>query len=494
MILEFKNCFLIENEAEIAASEKFSSFDIEYKSNPKVFEVNESFLSLISKIGENDVWFLKYQIQGFQPRYLRNTDKTDIEKFNSECINDFSLVDDEDECRLSLSITKNESSNRCVIYNEDKFFEFIDKIDFITFLDLLTIKLTQFNHFNFAPFESSNIEFSTRSISYNKTADNDGFIKPNLSGFVYFNNYGEYPFSPLDFHVTPPKKLSNSLVAKLESLELVFCLTSIFDITSLDKENGLSLNYKLNGYRSFDGSISVQNLPLDSRINYFRIFEWVYAEPSKIIDKLGLARNVLSLFLETGKLDISDKVYTSIQSAYKTYLKENLSRYIEVRGKIKDQLSGLTQKANSVTETYISGFQRSIFAFISFFVSIFVIRVLIKGDFENVFTRDATILSLGLLSLSVIYLIYSRILINKEKSRLLVRYGNLKKGFEDLLLAEDIERILDNDLQFNTEVEFIDRKVRMTTLLWVSSITALLVTIIILSNCLSWQPLFRWLH
>jgi hypothetical protein len=181
----------------------------------------------------------------------------------------------------------------------------------------------------------------------------------------------------------------------------------------------------------------------------------------------------------------------SIKSAYKTYLKENVGRYLEIRNKIFDELSWVSQKSSEIVEKYLTNYQRSIFTFLSFFVSVFILRVLKTTEFTNIFSKDATILSFAFLFISIVYLYFSRWNLNKEKDRLKRKYKNIKNRYKDLLIDKDIEKILDNDSEFNYEISFIEKRLKGYTILWIITLIILLFSVLTISDYLNWTIIWE---
>jgi archaellum biogenesis ATPase FlaH len=109
------------------------------------------------------------------------------------------------------------------------------------------------------------------------------------------------------------------------------------------------------------------------------------------------------------------------------------------------------------------------------------------GDFNDIFTKDATYIALFLIFISFIYFVYSYWNLSEERSRLTKRYENLKNRFKDLLVEDDIKKILRDDKEFNEELEFIDKRRKYYSLLWVILIFASLILIFSLSTFLNWK-------
>jgi uncharacterized membrane protein YbhN (UPF0104 family) len=164
-----------------------------------------------------------------------------------------------------------------------------------------------------------------------------------------------------------------------------------------------------------------------------------------------------------------------------------------LRNKIHDELSWISQKSSEVVDKYLSNFQKSILSFISFFASVFILRVLNSKEFSNVFTRETTILSFAFLLISLLFLIFSFWNLSQEKVRLERKYSNLKMRFTDLLIEKDIEQILNSDEEFKYEMSFINKRKTSYTILWIVTILIMLSAVLFLSDYLNFQIISDYL-
>lgn len=57
-------------------------------------------------------------------------------------------------------------------------------------------------------------------------------------------------------------------------------------------------------------------------------------------------------------------------------------------------------------------------------------------------------------------------------------YKHLKERYEDLLDKSDIKRILNNDKDFESNKQFIKKKLSSYTILWILSLTILFIIVI----------------
>jgi hypothetical protein len=164
----------------------------------------------------------------------------------------------------------------------------------------------------------------------------------------------------------------------------------------------------VNGYKTIKGTCDFKIYPITTTIEYLDVYKWVY-NGGNLNDKIGLARNIISLhFEDVSELGLKGSPFQAIQSSYKVYEKQNIKQYIEIRNKVSDQLLDFNNRANKVIETFASGFQKSALALISFYISAIAINVLGKGEFLNIFTLDATLLSITFLIGSLVYYFVSR--------------------------------------------------------------------------------------
>jgi len=250
----------------------------------------------------------------------------------------------------------------------------------------------------------------------------------------------------------------------------------LFDITDLNEDTFI---FRINGYKSINGSIDTSQ-QFDYSPDYFSIYNWVY-NGGNLFDKIGLARNIISLhFVKSGELTLQDNSYQSVKSNFNVYEKQNIKQYIEIRNKVSDQLLDFNNRANKIIETFGSGFQKSALALVTYYASTIVLRVLGSGSYTNIFTFDATVLAMIFLIVSFVYFLIARWEVNVQRKRFKDSYSNLKERYTDLLDNADINKILNNDKEFNADVEFITNKLRKYSVMWIGFLFFLLIGTLLL--------------
>jgi len=463
--------------------EKVNSFRLEYTliSPPKLG--NDTLEGYLNNIQQNDILNLSIQVEENDAVIL--TGKNGISDFLSNLVKSFEHYESSELITFKLQIDKRKNSGVRNIYHYESFLKFWKEIEIIDLLKVLSPILSNNKGIYFKYLEENKPVITTKNVVFSSNTSN---LKEQrdlkiIRDNCHFGNFEEFPFSPDIFNPTSLKIDGNIIQQKLEILTSLFSIISIFDITSI-KNN--KLEYKLNGYKSFEGKIDINVTFLECSGTYYDIYDWIYSSDGNTTDKIGLVRNILSIYLDKDIIHLDKNILISIKSSYKTYLKENVGKYLEIRNKIFDELSWVSQKSSEIVEKYLTNYQRSIFTFLSFFVSVFILRVLKTTEFTNIFSKDATILSFAFLIISIVYLYFSRWNLNKEKDRLKRKYKNIKNRYQDLLIEKDIEKILDNDSEFNYEISFIEMRLKGYTILWIVTLIILLFSVLTISDYLNW--------
>ncbi len=298
-----------------------------------------------------------------------------------------------------------------------------------------------------------------------------------LKDFCSYNC--KYLFLPEDFHVINNGNNNNDIIELFNRLELLYCSIFLFDVIEIDDQ----IKYKLNGYKSIYHNIDFASINISSHEVYFKIYQWVYNE-GNLIDKIGLARNILSLNFKKEDMSILESTFEAVLSSYKIYQKQNIKQYIEIRNKISDQLFEIQNKADKFVDNFIDSYKKSIFIVLSFFISVVVIRAISNANIAKGFNFEVIMLSYSLIIVSIIVMFYNRWEIKEQLERYTLFYNNLKERYKDLLEDSDIKRILNNDKDFNDNITFIIRKRRKYTYVWVLSaiVLSIGITIIYISN------------
>lgn len=406
----------------------------------------------------------------------------DFSDFISNCKSD---LESTSRKKIILTIEKENQDNRISVYYPNVFFKYLSQQSILGLLSVLSKSIGAGRQFvifevqdeSFQEFSSQAIKFVPLGYTQDNQPDNsyrDDKIS-KITNLCHCDLSSKYSFIPDDF--APIIKSENEVLLKLfQKLTLFYSVIFLFDVIEIDNSN---IKYKLNGYRTIAQNANTDDVDINSHESYYMIYSWVY-DGGNIVDKIGLARNILSLNLAKDTLSLAETTFDAIRSGYNVYQKENIKQYIEIRNKISDQLVELQDKADKIVESFVSDYKKSIIAVVSFFISVIVIEVVSNGSYVKGFTIEVTLLSIGFLLISLCLMIFSRWEIKKELIRYNEFYENLKERHKDLLDISDINRILNNDEDFRANKSFIEERKGKYTCLWILSLSILFVIIVLL--------------
>jgi len=160
------------------------------------------------------------------------------------------------------------------------------------------------------------------------------------------------------------------------------------------------LVYRLAGYKLLSGSVDSFAKLVDDGATFQRIAEWAYGAEGNS-DKIGLARNVISLCVQRlEEVPTHHEIWDAIQSNYQIYLKENIATYLEVRNKLAELLAESTHKTHSLVEGLLDSIRNGVLVVLTFLLTVVVINGLKDTGIEVIFSAGYLSIVLGLLVLS----------------------------------------------------------------------------------------------
>lgn len=393
----------------------------------------------------------------------------------------FEHYEKDEKIKLDIEIQKNIENNYLNIYSWSSFNSFINSLPLLQFVDVISEAVKSRNCLNFRYLEKSLPSFGSKWLKFGYDFEDCDFQSQLhlIEANCYFYDIKKYPYTPEHFDLIKKPSNENSVVEKLEILTVAFSIISIFDHSKFDAE---TVEYRLNGYKLVQGAFALDKELVGKGENYLELHNWIYSSEGNIADKLGVARNIISLYINNGDINTDSGLIHSIKSAHQTYLKNNVASYLSIRSNILDELSWISQKSSEVIQNFLSSYKQSSLTFVSFFISIFLLRTLNSGNFLKVFNSEVSIVAFAFLILSFVFLSFSRFTVIKERDRLIRKYANLKARYKDLLIQEDIDRILNNDSEFEYEKNFINDRIKQYTWLWVLTILILYIAILSVSE------------
>ncbi|MNH02239.1 hypothetical protein D3C79_614710 [compost metagenome] len=129
----------------------------------------------------------------------------------------------------------------------------------------------------------------------------------------------------------------------------------------------------------------------------FKIVDWAYGDGGSS-DKIGLARNVMSLHVDQMQ-DVASypQIFHAINSNYQIYLRDNVESYLDVKGKITDVLVDAVKKTHDIVDSFVDSFRNGIFVLLTFVLTVVVVNGLKDTNAAAIFS-EAYIWVVGILS------------------------------------------------------------------------------------------------
>ncbi|WP_411960074.1 hypothetical protein ACK3BE_25825 [Pseudomonas mandelii] len=306
----------------------------------------------------------------------------------------------------------------------------------------------------------------TTSATHPEPAEKYKFLSARDKACLFYESKS-YPFIPQDFNFSAPL-LHSGISDLFNTLKLAFAVIFIADISSLD---GQVLTSTIKGYRHITSTIKLVGTPdADIAGTYYEIYMWAYSEGG-VSDKLGIARNLLSIHLEKNDFrDMRSGALQAMISNHSIYLKENVKQYIDIKNKLSDQLQKQSEKASDMVKTIGSYLRTSVFTVYSFIVTTFIIRSMSKSASEGTFTTGIYYIFMMFLLLSLGTLYYAYRESEAELDRFKAIYQSFKTRYDDLLSKSDRDRILQNDADFKRDCDYIKNSRRRALNLWISTL------------------------
>jgi hypothetical protein len=399
-----------------------------------------------------------------------------------EFINKIKEFSDENLIILNYIIYKEIKNSKITIYHLDKFYEYLTELKIMQFFSLLDKFISNDGLFFVCDevidksklLETETIKFlNSENITLNVVRNDKAIEKGKI---VCYSNYStKFKLVPDDFKIVKNSTNSN-INEKFNLSSILLSIGFLFDITQLTNEK---FSFKLNGYKTINYEHEIVSINVSSSTIYNQIYKWTY-NGGNLNDKLGIVRNIVSLNLNEDLISIDNSTFDSIKSGYKIYEKDNLKQYIDIRNKISDQLWDFQAKADKISENFVSDLKKNIFALVSFFASVILLKVL--SPKEQIIISDGTFLiMLGFLLVSYLILRYSQWEANEQKKRFINFYNNVKERYSDILDKNDIQRILNNDKEFIENKKFINEKIINYSKVWSIFIITFAIIIFLLN-------------
>lgn len=384
--------------------------------------------------------------------------------------------DYEDEIGIiEIKISKLNTVDYLTIYSLDLFVDFLSKkniediFKLFSSLEKRKFKILDGNHyiFNTAYFvfsSSINFDNKTNQTLKNLNLDNRDSKLKKINENTHFANASSIKFLPEDFYIID-RSINNALKNLFDKLTLSLLLRVFTNISEFTKNK---LLYEMYGYKNIKKEYDFLTFNTNYIEDYFKSYEEIFNTCTSISDKIGLARNVISLHVvEDDFTIIKGNIESSIKSNYNIYLKENVKKYIDVKNKINDSIFSLTNKFDDATENLIGSFKSSFYTLVTLFISLILFKVLKNSSSTfDLFSIEVFLFLCPVLIAMYLFKLYNIYEIKETKKRLISRYEQLKNQYKDILDNDDLKQIFEQHDFKTINIDFIDAQISKYNKYW----------------------------
>ena len=352
-------------------------------------------------------------------------EKNTIPASSEELENKLSLKDDDDKIKVVVKITKSKEHGLVSLYSIESILEFWSSDGVISAFERYCSFSEGINRvqtfFGISNFRVGEILFSNDTNGNPSGLENNRKLEliNKRNDVAHFSSNPVVQFVPDDFEFHGSNE---NIELFFRKLVLISSLTFICDVSRFDKEKR-EVTFRLNGYRlyanTFPDTLNFNNSMSDE---FYEIYLWIYAD-GNIIDKIGIARNIISLHIRNdgNLLSLERGTINSIESGFQIYLKENVHQYIEVKNKLSEFIQSASEKANSISASFGTAYKTTIFSLYSFFASTFLLQIL---DDNN-----AVLINNQLFIIFLVFMLISAFIMRNSKAEAVVEIERFKESY-----------------------------------------------------------------
>ncbi|MBT7039955.1 MAG: hypothetical protein HN921_08925 [Bacteroidetes bacterium] len=258
-----------------------------------------------------------------------------------------------------------------------------------------------------------------------------------------FNNSESIKLIPEDFTFNNNYE-TDELLKLFNKIQTILSIISLYDITSLNKSK---FSATLSGQKKLKTEIDFDDLLCNQ--DFFKIYNWVYRS-GDIEEKIGLARNIISIHYIDNIFKIADNTFVSLKSNYKLYLKSNTKNYLEMKSQIEDHLWNTNRQMDSIKKEFSKNLFASLIGVLTFFITVILTGALTANK-PVVFTEQVLLLSWIFVSIFFLILVFKSIEEFFSIKKLKAEYENMISRYKNLIDNQEFKTYekTKNNFEFN---------------------------------------------
>nr|WP_288466616.1 hypothetical protein [uncultured Pseudomonas sp.] len=462
----------ISNSCEsFIISENISRFHAEIIQPEKMETAYEQIFYELERVPPRDNFELTLELDG---------NSQTITSFNTQSLKAIKqhYQDNGDEYEsgtISLKISKNLEHQKLSIYDLASFSDYLSEHSFTKNLEAIATKFEE--SISFVVFEMIE-DFGSKTIvfksHYKESISTDTTARKKKIALFKENTISHRlptKFIPEDFELTSSTSATPAIEGFFRTANLVFSLAYISNTAEiLDCER---VKFKFNGYKTFTtAAIKAESLEEDAEVA-FKIYSWIY-DGGNCSDKLGLARNILTLNTIDEKINLTASTWQTIQSNYEIYLKENINQYLSIKRDLLESINDFCKKSLDIVDSFANSFQTNTIAFITFIITVVAVNGLKDSGTEQIFSIEYLIISILICLTSLAWLAIS---IRDTRSRLDYFTGQIssstESAYRNIINQDELSRTLTPAI--DATKAHANGRIKKFTFLWLFSALLFLV-------------------
>ena len=484
-ISEIKHIFHCDS---ISISERMNTVETSVPFNITVHDLPEaiSFQPLCSIVPPRDTFTLT--LKNDSGEFLVISSKQAMKENFSEFIDG---MDSDDILEVKIQIDKSIESNKFSIYDFDSFARDLLSKPLIEVLEWFSNLLSNREYLMFEVYDYD-ISFSTGTMAF--VSNKNALFTPKISrsqrlntckATSYFYNMNTFEVIPDDFKIEGVEHSENCLKPFFGKLATILSLVYVGSSSSIIDD---ALNIQINGQRTATYTLKLNDIQENSK--WLSIYSWIYTDGNST-DKSIIAHNVISLHCKYAPLlDIDEKVFDSIKSNYRLYLRNNVEQYLDLKRDISKFIQNVVAQVGDYAVSILNKFKANLIAIFAFLFTVVLTRIGTTQKWTDIFTRHTIYLieiviigSLGYLIICIIEAVYK---LNKTKHA----YSELKNNYKEILSETEIKEAFGNDNLLKDAESSVKKGMIVWSIVWgVLLITAIIIIETLTAN----KGLLVWL-
>lgn len=372
-----------------------------------------------------------------------------------------------DPVLVSIEINKHVAENQMSIYCYQKFCADLLNLSPTDVLLAFAGLYSEATHLYFEVFDediffrTGTMAFSSANHSISWELSNRNIMLEKCRSASCFYHQAIYPLLPEDFNIEVDYA-GNPLSQLFSQISTALSLAYLATTSSIVNDK---LRIQITGQRSIDFMTPLAKIRPNTEL--YKIYHWIFTD-GNVVDKALLARNSISAhckFTEISNLD--GKTFASIQANYNLYLKDNVSKYIELTNTMAGFIQETTNNVGDCISKLLGHLKSNLIAVGSFIFSVFLANIVSDQPLDNIFTYDITIIMYFVFAGSLVYYVLSVLEVLNKKKRLCKQYDDIVAHYEKVLSREEIQQITDNGQPLTKAQRALNRGMIGWSITWI---------------------------